>query len=79
MPLPSPKGTQDKASFVSSCMCNSMINDEYPNDKQRAAVCYSQWKRAKGCYWSDARDGLFLKEVAPEFEEWIEKDPFIIW
>ena len=47
MPLPSPKSTQSEQSFVSSCMSDKAMNKEYPNQKQRAAVCYSQYKQAK--------------------------------
>lgn len=47
MPLPSPKGKTSQEKFISSCMANPTMNKEYPDQKQRAAVCYSQWKRAK--------------------------------
>ncbi len=44
MPLPSPrKKTQTKQQFMSSCMSNSVMVKEYPDQKQRAAVCFSQW------------------------------------
>jgi len=47
MPLPSPKGEQGTSRFVSSCMSDPDMVKEFPDSKQRAAVCYSQWKRAK--------------------------------
>ncbi len=47
MPLPSPKGQQDKESFISSCMGSDSMKEEYPDSKQRAAVCYSKWREAK--------------------------------
>jgi len=41
-------------------MGDSVMNKDYPEQKQRAAVCYSQWKRAKkkakgseAIYWSE--------------------------
>jgi hypothetical protein len=52
MPLPSPKGNQEKQSFVAQCMSDEAVKKEFPNQKQRAAVCYSQYKQAKkikGC------------------------------
>lgn len=44
MPLPIPKG-KDQDTFISSCMSNKTMLKEFPDQKQRAAVCYSQWKR----------------------------------
>lgn len=46
MPLPSPKGGQNKGEFVSSCMSNETMIKEFPNEKQRAAVCYSKYKQS---------------------------------
>ena len=57
MPLPSPKGKQNEQSFVSSCMSDEGMNKEFPNQKQRAAICYSQYKQAK-------------KAKGSEFIEW---------
>ena len=48
MPLPSPKGKQDKETFVSNCMSNETMKKEYPDSKQRVAVCYSKWRQSKG-------------------------------
>ena len=47
MPLPSPKGLQDKDDFLSSCMSSDKMRSEFPDSKQRYAVCASQWKKAK--------------------------------
>ena len=43
MPLPVPNPTEDESSWMDRCMGNSTMNDEYPDPKQRAAVCHSQW------------------------------------
>ena len=45
MPLPSPRKDQKQSEFISSCMSNEVMKKEYPDQKQRAAVCYSQWRR----------------------------------
>jgi len=47
MPLPSPKGKEEQPKFVSRCMGDPTMLKEYPDQKQRAAICYSQFKRAK--------------------------------
>jgi phage I-like protein len=46
MPLPTPDG-EPKDEFISSCMANDTMKDEYPDKGQRFAVCNSQYK-AKG-------------------------------
>jgi hypothetical protein len=43
MPEPGEKETQEE--FVGRCMGNSVMNTDYPDQKQRAAVCYSQWRK----------------------------------
>jgi len=41
MPLPKPSGeSQDE--FISRCM--SELAGEFPDQEQRLAVCYTQWK-----------------------------------
>lgn len=44
MPLPKPKPREKEDDFVSRCMADSTMNDEYPDEEQRAAVCYSQFR-----------------------------------
>ena len=45
MPLPKPKSGENKDNFISRCMGSGEMNSEYPEQDQRAAVCYSQWER----------------------------------
>jgi hypothetical protein len=47
MPIPSPKGKEKQSDFVSRCMGDDTMNKEFPEQKQRAAVCYNKWKEAK--------------------------------
>jgi len=47
MPLPKPKKGQKESEFISSCMGSEIMKSEYPDQKQRAAVCYSQFRRSK--------------------------------
>jgi len=32
------------AGFLSRCMADETMNAEYPNERQRIAVCARQWK-----------------------------------
>ena len=45
MPLPTPNEGESQSDFVSRCMGNPKMKTEYPEQKQRSAVCYSQFKR----------------------------------
>ena len=42
MPLPKPSDKEEKDEFVSRCM--SEIKTEFPDNDQRLAVCFNQWK-----------------------------------
>jgi len=39
MPIPEPKKQEEKRKFVSRCMGDSVMKKEYPDSKQRAAIC----------------------------------------
>jgi len=43
MPLPTPNKEETKDKFVSRCIENDVMNEEFPNLTQRIAVCVSQW------------------------------------
>ena len=45
MPIPIPKKGEVKKSFISRCMGNPTMRKEYPDQKKRAGVCYSTWKK----------------------------------
>ena len=61
MPLPSPSKKETEQEFVSRCMGDEMMNEDFKDQKQRAAVCYSQYKKRiknKGePSWDDVRKG----------------------
>jgi len=44
MPLPKPKSDEPKKDFLSRCMANDTMQEEFPDDDQRFAVCQQQWK-----------------------------------
>lgn len=44
MPIPKPKAGEKEEEFISRCMGNGTMNKEYPDEKQRAGVCYTQWR-----------------------------------
>lgn len=44
MPLPKPADDEEKGDFLDRCMGDDTMNKEYPDPKQRRAVCESQWE-----------------------------------
>ena len=65
MPLPSKNKGESRPDFVSRCMGDSVMNKEFPDEKQRASVCYSQYKKVKKTkasstpQWEDVSDKFF--------------------
>jgi len=47
MPLPKPKKKEKQGDFISRCAGDTTMNKDFPETKQRVAVCYSQWQQAK--------------------------------
>ena len=46
MPLPKPSKEESKNDFISRFMDNETMKSEYPDQKQRLAIAYSQLRRA---------------------------------
>ncbi len=64
MPLPTPKKGQDKKDFVNICMDNLKMVKEFPDDEQRAAVCYSQWEKSNANV--EIQDGSYVIDFSDE-------------
>jgi len=47
MPLPEPEKNESVSAFVKRCMADDVMNKEFPDTKERAAVCYNQHRQAK--------------------------------
>ena len=47
MPIPKPAKGEKQAKFISRCMSSETMNKEFPDKKERAGVCYTQWKKPK--------------------------------
>lgn len=68
MPIPSRKQNEDKDTFVSRCMSNETMKKDYPDAKQRVAICIGQTtKKTKGNIFSYVMD--ILKYSFAECEE----------
>jgi len=47
MPMPKPKKGESKDDFLERCMGNDTMNDEFPDNDQRYAVCNDLWRDKK--------------------------------
>jgi len=45
MPIPKPEKNEDNQKFVARCMGNETMKKDYPDNKQRVAICLGQTKR----------------------------------
>jgi hypothetical protein len=70
MPLPNPKKNEKQGDFISRCAGNETMNKDFKDTKQRVAVCYSQWQKAKASAMASVGEGL--NEVLIECPECIE-------
>ena len=48
MPIPKPERGEQQEDFVARCMGSDTMGEDYPDEKQRAAVCYSSWRKEHG-------------------------------
>jgi lambda family phage portal protein len=44
--MPTPEGKEEQEDFYDRCMADDTMNAEYPDSKQRFAVCRAQWEGA---------------------------------
>lgn len=44
MPLPNPKDGEEQDKWTERCMSNDMMKNEFPDNKQRLAVCFQKWR-----------------------------------
>jgi hypothetical protein len=67
MPIPKPKDGESQKEFISRCMGDKTMNKEYPDQKQRAGVCYDSWRKPK-------KEGKLLPGVMIGIKRTIEQE-----
>jgi len=45
MPIPKPKPNETKDEFIKRCMADEVMVNEYPDEKQRYAICLTQFEK----------------------------------
>tara|TARA_R100000808_G_C2153713_1_gene164217 strand:- start:706 stop:1308 length:603 start_codon:yes stop_codon:yes gene_type:complete len=75
MPIPSKKGKEEKNKFMGRCMSDTKMKEEYPDRKQRTAICIS--KACEGIDYVESADFQFTYE-AFGFEEEVDESNFVV-
>jgi len=47
MPIPTPRTGEPSKMFISRCVSSDVMQKEYPDRKQRLAVCYSSLRKKR--------------------------------
>jgi hypothetical protein len=63
MPIPTPQKNQEEESFMQDCMGDPTMNKDFKDQKQRAAVCYRQFRTRKDKK-SDASEEVKWSDVS---------------
>lgn len=74
MPIPSPRPDEPRDDFVSRCMGDNTMGKEFPDQKQRAAVCSSKWRE----HHNQAEIAINAAASAARFEKRGEREFAII-
>jgi len=77
MPLPKPGDGQNKDDFLSACMVDGTMTDEYPDEKQRYAICNSIWDEEKKEKPMKKEKRTFQMEEFRAVAEEEDKTPYI--
>jgi len=75
MPIPNRKKDEDKTKFVSRCMSNEVMKKDYPDSKQRVAICLDQ--ATADCDCVEAADFRLNFETVGYEEELDENNLYI--
>jgi len=65
MPIPKPRNDETEEEWIERCMGNNTMQEEYPENDQRLAVCYTQWREREG----KSMDNLERKSIQIELKE----------
>jgi len=72
MPIPKLEKNEDKQKFVARCMGNETMKKDYPDSKQRVAICLGQTRqKSKSDILEEVHDELFAKNCSWD-DEWDE-------
>jgi hypothetical protein len=67
MPIPERRKDEEEQAFVSRCMGDKVMVKDYPDQKQRAAICYRQAKIKKDSK-AESKNHLNIKASVEFFD-----------
>jgi len=74
MPIPTPTKGEDQQTYIGRCQ--SILSKEFPDQKQRSAVCFSQWRKHKGK--KDSTDDIKDRNFVFNIDNNEKKSKFLI-
>ena len=74
MPLPVPKKGEKEDAFVSRCMGDGVMNEDYPESDQRAAICHSQFGKKMAANLSLNEETKQVRELRHLMSNLIRRD-----
>lgn len=72
MPIPSKKENEDNQKFISRCMSNDTMKKDYPDSKQRIAICLGQTRKRNSSSLIEAVHNELLAGNCAWDDEWNE-------
>lgn len=72
MPIPKRKENEDRQNFISRCMGNETMKKDYPDNKQRIAICLGQVKSKPKANLLEELQDNFLASNCSWDDEWNE-------
>lgn len=63
MPLPTPKPYEPKDEFIDRCMIDDIMVEDFEDDKQRFAVCETQYEDNTRNIWDKKYDNIMEKRI----------------
>lgn len=75
MPIPKPRANEEREDFIHRCAGDETMNEEFPDDDVRLAICYRQWenrdksevnmeKKALHIQLKEDKPGSFMARIA---------------
>jgi hypothetical protein len=75
MPIPQRKENESKKDFISRCMGDSVMVDEYKNPSQRYAICLNESKGGileDACYYLDDEELTISNLIIPSESDYVD-------
>lgn len=72
VPLPKPSDIETDSEFISRCMSDEIMIDDFPEEDQRLAVCNAQWDESRATYKGEEIDLVPTESMAEEAQRGLD-------